>query len=77
MANNLPNITDAHFTTKRGKDAGYILAFDNGQIVYCYGYAMNQEDRQKLVDKCENYYLAHRCITHYAIHARPEHLHLN
>lgn len=66
--NNLPSVTPESFKTKRGKDANFIMAFDNGQIVHCYGHEGNEA---ALKDKCENYYLNHPAISAYKIHANP------
>ena len=62
----IPVVTQEHFKSKQGKVASHIMAFDNGQLVYCYGY---ERKKAKLVDKCKNYYLAHPCISKYKIHS--------
>lgn len=68
----LPKITIKDFTLYRGKypiniQPRFIMAFDNGQKVLCWGY----EKIEPLIAKCESYYLSRPNITKYKIHEHP------
>jgi len=64
----IPYINNNSFLSHRGKGASHIMAFDNGQVVYCYGYEGNI---QRLIDKCIRNYLKHHAISNYVIHTNP------